>query len=65
MNSKKMKRLYFCFNFCGKKKENIALLENKKFREGCFKPSAHSLLNFQPGFLINQVGMSAVSMRFV
>ena len=33
----KMKRLYFYFNFW-KKKQNIAVLENKKFGKGCFKP---------------------------
>ena len=74
-----MKRLYFCFNFWKKNKENITLLENKKLRKGCLKPSAHILylkffrhpnmaagiimypfLNFCPGFLINQVGMSVV-----
>ena len=42
-----MKRLYFYFNFWNKNKENIALLENKKFGKGCFKPSEHILyLNF-------------------
>ena len=30
-----MKRLYFCFNFWKKNKENIALPENKKFGKSC------------------------------
>ena len=40
---KKMKRLYFCFNFWKKNKENVALLENKKLGKGCFKPFEHIL----------------------
>ena len=49
-----MKRLEFCFNLKKKQtkkknKENIALLENKKFGRGCFMPSEHILyLNFFP-----------------
>ena len=39
----KMKRLYFCFNFWKKSKENIAVLENKKFGKGCLKSSEHIL----------------------
>ena len=39
-----MKRLCFCFNFWKKNyKENIALLENKKFGKGCFNLSEHIL----------------------
>ena len=44
-----MKRLYFCFNFWKKKKENIALGKNKKIAKGCFKPSEYILyLTFFP-----------------
>ena len=76
----KMKRLYFRFNFWKKNKENIALLENKKFGKSYFKPSEqtciyffsrrptmvggikrHSISNFCPGFLINQVRTSVIS----
>ena len=44
----KVKRLYSCFNIW-KKQLNIAVLENKKFGKGCFKPSEHiSYLIFVP-----------------
>ena len=67
--------MYFRFNLWEKNEENIALVENKKFKKVCFKPSehilysiptmvggiiSHSLSNFCPNFLINQVGMSVL-----
>ena len=44
----KMKRLYFRFNFWKKNKENIALLENKKFGKSYFKPSEQTCIFFFP-----------------
>ena len=35
----KMNRQYFCFNFWKISIENIAFLENKKFKKGRFEPS--------------------------
>ena len=59
-----MKRLYFCFNFCKKnKKQNIAVLENKRFGKGCFKPSEYMLyLNCFP--LLNHGGQHYSALTF-